>query len=210
MRNIYRSIKKAYANCVHLLHRIRLKSLGSRVIIESGVSFQYPDNIHIGNDSRISRNTIIRANGENSGCMKLGESTTIMENCVLSANGGNIHIADNVWLGPGCLVYGNAGVRIGSNVLIAGHSAISTVSHKFERTDIPINHQGLDCAPIVLEDDVWIGLNCSIVKGVTIGQGSIIGAGAVVTSDIPPFSIAVGVPAKVVGSRTPTASEIAA
>ena len=73
-----------------------------------------------------------------------------------------------------------------------------------------MSQQGLDCESITIEDDVWIGLNCSIVKGVTIGKGAIIGAGAVVTSDIPAFGIALGVPAKVISNRAEQGSELAA
>ena len=210
MRNLYRFLKKALQGFLQLFHKARLKSLGSNVIIEKGVSFQAPENISVGDDVRVSRNTVVRGNGVDSNSVILGNSVTLMENCVLSANEGKIHISEKSWLGPGCLVYGNGHITIGSNVLIAGHTAISTVSHNFDRIDIPINDQGLDCGPIVIEDDVWIGLNCSIVKGVTIGKGSIIGAGAVVTGNIPPYSIALGIPAKVVASRLEKSPEIAA
>jgi acetyltransferase-like isoleucine patch superfamily enzyme len=96
---------------------------------------------------------------------------------------------------------------IGADVLVAGHTAISTVSHRYDSLALPMNEQGLDCEPIRIEDDVWIGMNVSILKGITIGQGSIIGAGSVVTKDIPANSIAVGVPAKIVGRRDAASGE---
>ncbi|KAA6183194.1 hypothetical protein F2Q65_16415 [Thiohalocapsa marina] len=99
------------------------------------------------------------------------------------------------------MVYGNGGVTIGRNVLIAGHSSINTVSHAAERCDVPINDQPVLTDPVVIEDDCWLGLNVVVLQGVTIGRGCIIGAGAVVTRSIPPWSIAVGVPARVVGRR---------
>ena len=92
-------------------------------------------------------------------------------------------------------------MTIGRNVLIAGHSTINTVSHTPTRCDIPINDQPVLTDPVVIEDDCWIGLNAVILQGVTLGHGCIIGAGAVVTRSIPPWSIAVGVPARVVGQR---------
>lgn len=67
----------------------------------------------------------------------------------------------------------------------------------FERTDIPIRDQGHEAGSIIIEDDVWIGANATILKGVTIGHGAVIGAASVVTSDIPEYAVAVGNPAKV-------------
>ena len=80
-------------------------------------------------------------------------------------------------------------------------TTINTVSHSADRCDIPINDQPVLTDPITIEDDVWIGLNAVILQGVTIGRGAIVGAGAVVTKSLPPWSIAVGVPAKVTGRR---------
>ncbi|MCX7595635.1 MAG: acyltransferase, partial [Fischerella sp.] len=61
--------------------------------------------------------------------------------------------------------------------------------------------QGVTCKGIIIEDDCWLGHGVTVLDGVTIGKGSVIGAGAVVTKDIPPYSVAVGIPAKVVKSR---------
>jgi acetyltransferase-like isoleucine patch superfamily enzyme len=85
--------------------------------------------------------------------------------------------------------------------LVAGHTSINTVSHRADRCDMPINDQPVVIDPVIIEDDVWIGLNAVILQGVTIGRGSIVGAGAVVNRSIPPWSVAVGVPARVVGRR---------
>jgi acetyltransferase-like isoleucine patch superfamily enzyme len=74
-------------------------------------------------------------------------------------------------------------------------------NHVFSDPDRPIHSQGLDHAPITIEDDVWIGGRVNVVAGVTVGRGSVIGAGAVVTKDVPPYSVAVGVPARVIKSR---------
>ena len=71
----------------------------------------------------------------------------------------------------------------------------------FRDPDRPIHGQGIEFGPIVIEDYVWIGGRANIMAGVTIGKGSVIGAGAVVTRDIPPYSVAVGVPAKVIKTR---------
>ncbi len=182
-------------------YRLRLGGLGQGCRIEPGVSLQYPGHIRIGDGTGIGRNVTLRANTERSPGIELGRGVSINDSVVINANRGQVTLGDRSWLGPFCLVYGNGGVTIGSNVLVAGHSSINTVSHSAERCDIPINEQPVAIDPVVIEDDVWIGLNAVILQGVTIGRGTIVGAGAVVNKSIPPWSIAVGVPARVIGRR---------
>ena len=93
------------------------------------------------------------------------------------------------------------GVTIGNDVIIGPFVVIHSANHKFDRLDIPIQKQGWEKLSVNIEDDVWIGANTVILPGVTIGKGSVIGAGAVVTRDIPPYSVAVGVPSKVIRNR---------
>jgi acetyltransferase-like isoleucine patch superfamily enzyme len=182
-------------------YRARLGALGRGCRIEPGVSFHYPGRIRIGDGTGIGRNVTLRANTEEDAGIELGRDVSINDAVVINANRGRVTLGDRSWLGPFCLVYGNGGVTIGSNVLVAGHSSINTVSHSIDRCDIPVNDQPVVIDPVVIEDDVWIGLNAVIMQGVTIGRGSIVGAGAVVNKPIPPWSIAVGVPARVIGRR---------
>ncbi len=92
-------------------------------------------------------------------------------------------------------------IKIGDNVLIGPNVVIRAADHNFDNIDIPINMQGHRSGRIIIEDNVWIGANVTIIRDVTIGTGSVIGAGAVVTKDVPPYSIAAGVPARVIKSR---------
>ena len=92
-------------------------------------------------------------------------------------------------------------IKIGSYVMIGAGTNIYDSSYIYDNVNIPIKMQGSKTSPVVIEDDVWIGANCTILMGVTIGAHSIIGANSVVTKSIPPYSIAVGVPAKVIKSR---------
>jgi galactoside O-acetyltransferase len=75
------------------------------------------------------------------------------------------------------------------------------MQHRFDRTDVPIHGQGVTSRGVVIEDNVWIGMNVSILDGVRIGNGSIVGAGAVVTKDVPANAIVVGNPARVLRFR---------
>jgi acetyltransferase-like isoleucine patch superfamily enzyme len=85
--------------------------------------------------------------------------------------------------------------------MIASHTGIYANNHNFADLTRPMNSQGVTSKGIVIENDCWLGTGVKVLDGVRIGRGSIIGAGAVVTKDIPPYSIAVGVPAKVIGQR---------
>ena len=109
-------------------------------------------------------------------------------------------IGNNSGIGYGCEI--NVGVTIGENVMMGPNVLIYTQNHRTDRTDIPMREQGMsEIQPVIIEDNVWIGARVIILPGVTIGTGSVIGAGAVVPKSIPPYSVAVGNPARVVKSR---------
>lgn len=116
-----------------------------------------------------------------------------------------VTIGNHVSLNDNCYVTSCYGITIGDNVRIAEHVSIRDYDHEFADTSVPIRTQGMKGAPITIGDDVWIGRGVMITAGVTIGRGSIIGANAVVTKDVPPWSIAVGIPARVIRSRRPAA-----
>ena len=118
-----------------------------------------------------------------------------------------IEIASRSSLNQGVIIDGTGGVRIGQGVRIAPYVCINTADHNFSEPDLFIYEQGFKVAPVTIEDDVWIGAAVQINKGVTIGQGAVIGSGSVVTRNIPPYSIAVGVPCRVVGTRNTDCAE---
>ncbi len=89
-------------------------------------------------------------------------------------------------------------VSIGKNVLIASRVYISDHDHEFDNPDLPPCKSGLKISPVIIEDGVWIGEGAAILKGVKIGKRAVIGANAVVTRDVPPYTIVGGVPAKVI------------
>ena len=114
--------------------------------------------------------------------------------------GKGISIGLNSNLGINCKVRGP--LEIGEDVMMGPNCTIMTISHKTDDINRHRIFQG-DKAPrkVTICDNVWIGVNVVILPGVTIGEGSIIGAGAVVTKDVPPFSVVGGVPAKVIKTR---------
>lgn len=115
--------------------------------------------------------------------------------------GPDCKLGDKSGIGVHCELYGP--VYIGRYVNMGPEVVIYTRNHNTSRTDIIMQMQGYDDEKsVIIEDDVWIGRRVIILPGVTIGKGSVVGAGAVVSRSIPPFSVAVGNPAKVVKTRT--------
>lgn len=118
------------------------------------------------------------------------ESFSCINNAV-----GDVVIGDFSRIGIHSTVIGP--VTIGSHVNLAQGITVTALNHNFSAKDKFIDEQGVATSPIVIEDDVWIGANAVILPGVRIGRHSVIAAGAVVNRDVPPYSLAVGVPAQV-------------
>lgn len=114
--------------------------------------------------------------------------------------GSRTRLGDNSGIGVNCELHGE--VRIGNDVMMAPEVVMYTANHSFEDMDTPMRLQGDDeSRPITVGNDVWIGRRAMVMPGVSIGNGSIVAAGAVVTRDVPEFSVVAGVPAKVVKMR---------
>ena len=126
----------------------------------------------------------------------LGSYSVVEDFSILNNGVGDILIGNRSRIGIGSTVIGP--VFIGDNVKIAQHVTLSGLNHNYLDVDIPIASQGIRVQPITIEEDVWIGANSVVLAGITIGKHSVIGAGSVVNRDIPPFSVAVGNPVKIV------------
>lgn len=114
--------------------------------------------------------------------------------------GNEVSLGSRSGIGINCELHGP--ITIGDDVMMAPDVVIYTKNHCTARCDLPMNRQGDTRAdPVVIGNDVWLGRRCMIMPGVTIGEGSIVGAGAVVTKDIPPYSVAGGIPATVIKTR---------
>jgi maltose O-acetyltransferase len=115
-------------------------------------------------------------------------------------DGSEIEIGDYSAIGVNCQTCGP--IKIGNDVMMGPDVIILTQHHKFDRLDIPMWQQShYPSEPVVIGDDVWIGTSVIFLPGVKIGKGAIIGAGAVVTKDVPEYAIVGGNPAKVIKFR---------
>ena len=119
---------------------------------------------------------------------------------------GLIEFGKGSFCGEFCVFGVNSKIKIGENVMIAQAVTIRDTDHEFKSLSVPMKHQGITTSPVTIEDDVWVSHGAVILQGVTVGTGSIIAAGAVVTKDVAPFSIVGGVPAKVIGTRKDNAN----
>jgi acetyltransferase-like isoleucine patch superfamily enzyme len=120
---------------------------------------------------------------------------------IRSANGGWVRIGRQCSIHSFSVIYGDGGVTIGDRVRIATHVVIVPNNHNFDDLSKDIYEQGVTRQEIVIGDDVWIGARATILAGVTIGNHSVIAAGAVVTKDVPPDSVVAGVPARIIRKR---------
>jgi galactoside O-acetyltransferase len=115
----------------------------------------------------------------------------------------SIVIKDNVYLNSNVMINADfeGHIEIGNNCIIGPNVVFRTSDHKFASREIPMRKQGHKPGTIIVQDNVWIGANVSIIGTVWIGEGAIVGAGAVVTDNVDDFAIVAGVPAKQIGSR---------
>jgi len=165
--------------------------------------------------AEFGRGTLIDVGVEvvNSRNVKVGSFTLIDKYCQLHASEGSISIGARCHIAPFVIVFGHGGVIIEDYVGVASGAKIFSISEwpgegkRLCGPMIPDEHRGLRRAPVRLERDSLIGANVVVMPGVTVGQGAVVGSNAVVTHDIPPWTIAVGAPAKPVGKRDPVTVE---
>jgi galactoside O-acetyltransferase len=141
--------------------------------------------------------------------ISIGGGTSIMSGSYLYA-----HDNSKLVIGSHCsfnhnVLLGAAGgeIIIGNDVLIGPNVVLRAADHEFSDVDVPIRCQGHRSGRIVIGDDVWLAANVVVTSGVTIGTGCVVGAGSVVTRDLPPMMVCVGNPAQPIRSRLPESPE---
>lgn len=131
----------------------------------------------------------------------LGSHAAIEDFATINNGLGAVHIGNHSLVGLSCVVIGP--VSIGKEVMLAQNIVLSGLNHNYQNVLVPIRRQPCTTAPIVVEDEVWIGANAVITAGVTIGKHAVVAAGSVVTRNVPPYSVVAGNPAKIVKQYNP-------
>ncbi|MFD1597927.1 acyltransferase [Halobellus rarus] len=135
------------------------------------------------------------------GRIRIGQDCRIRKNAVIMPSGGRVRIGSNSLVNVFGTLLGQGGLEIGRDVLIGPHTTVVAANHTFENPDVPIDEQELSREGVEIGDDVWIGSNCTVLDGVTVGEGSVIAAGSVVTESVPEYTVVAGVPAEPIGTR---------
>ena len=172
------------------IHSLLKRNLVPSVITCINLMLKYKCYISLKSEIRLAKNIII------------GKNTRISSFVKIKVTNGFLKIGENCTINSFCFIDSDkGGLEIGDNVLIGPHVGIHGSNYNYESRENLIINQGMVSKGIRIEDDVWIGSHSVILDGVIIGKGAVIGAGAVVTKDIPPYSVAVGVPAKIIKER---------
>jgi acetyltransferase-like isoleucine patch superfamily enzyme len=158
--------------------RTQFLEIGDNVVFEDGVLVFHPETIALGSNIYVGHNTILK------GYYK-----------------GEMRIGDNSWIGQNCFFHSAGSIVIGRNVGIGPSVKIITSYHGEGGIDIPILSSGIEFKEVVIEDDADIGIGSTVLPGVRIGKGVQIGAGSVVTRDVPDYAVAYGSPARVARFR---------
>ncbi|WP_157977778.1 acyltransferase [Paraburkholderia kururiensis] len=190
MRGTVLSLRSRRASPCFVGRRVRLRfarkiEIGRYAVIGDGaiLSGLGRDGLHIG----------ARAN--------IGAYTRLVVGTDLARPGARIVIGEGCGIGEFSSVGGSGGVTIGRNTIIGQYFSAHPENHNFADPTRPIREQGTTRKPISIGEDCWFGARVTVLGGVTIGRGCVIAAGAVVTRDVPPYSIVAGIPGRVVGTR---------
>jgi acetyltransferase-like isoleucine patch superfamily enzyme len=183
------------------LYPLVLGSVGRNVVFGVNVTVRHPHKIAIGDNVVIDDGCCLDAKGTDNRGILIGTGVFVGRNTILSCKNGDIIVENDANLGFNCEIFSASRVRVGTSVLMAAYTYLVGGDHLYDRVDIPVLEQGRTARGIDVGDHVWLGTHVVVGDGSRIGRDAIIGAGAVVMGDIPEFSIAAGIPAKVIRDR---------
>ena len=178
-----------------------LGACGRNVVFGQNVVLRHPHKIRIGDNVFIDDNCLIDAKGESNTGIAIGSGVLLGRNSILSCKNGDIELADGANVGFNCEIFSASRVTIGRDTLLAAYCYVIGGDHDFSDPASAVVAQGRRSAGVAIGAGAWLGAGAKILDGVTIGDRAVVGAGAVVREAVPEGSIAVGVPARVVGQR---------
>jgi acetyltransferase-like isoleucine patch superfamily enzyme len=180
-----------------------INKVGRGVVFGRNITLRHPHKIVIGDNTYIDDNVVLDAKGNGNKGMVIGQNVIIGRNSILSCKEGFISLGDFCNVSANCSLLSETKIEIGEYSFLAGQCyLVAGGNHSFERTDIPIMFQpSINKGGIVLGEDVWLGASVCVLDGVSVGRGSVVGAGSVVKDSLPAYSIAVGLPAVKIKER---------
>ncbi|MCO5043888.1 MAG: acyltransferase [Kiritimatiellae bacterium] len=179
-----------------------LGACGRGVVFGTGVVLRHPHKIRIGNDVVVDDHCVLDAKGQSNEGISIGSGVFIGRNSILSCKNGDIVLGDGANIGFNCEVFSGARVEIGARVMLAAYTYVIGGGHAYDRMDVSPLEQARTAVGVTVGEGAWLGAGVKVLDGTSVGANSIVGAGAVVTKAIPENSVAAGIPAQVLRSRT--------
>jgi acetyltransferase-like isoleucine patch superfamily enzyme len=183
------------------LYPLLLGSCGRNAVFGQNVVLRHPHKIHIGDNVVIDDNCLVDAKGESNSGIRIANGVFIGRNTILSCKNGDIDLAEGANIGFNCEIFSASRVRVGRNALVAAYCYVIGGDHDFSDSSRSVLEQARKSAGVTIGDGAWLGAGAKVLDGVDIGANAVVGAGAVVRESVPERAIAVGVPAKIVGTR---------
>lgn len=185
----------------NILYRRLFKKVGRGVIFGRSITVRNPYKIAIGDNVIIDENVMLDAKGLDNEGIIIKDGVYIGRNSIISCKNGDIILNDGVDIGFNCEIYSLSRVEIGENTLMAAYTYVIGGGHMTTELDTLFKDQKKHGRGINIGKNVWLGAKSIVMDGCDIGSNTVIGAGAIVTKSIPPYSIAVGIPAEVIKDR---------
>jgi len=183
------------------LYPLLLGACGRNVVFGQNVVLRHPHKIRIGDNVVIDDNCLIDAKGESNAGIRIDSGAFVGRNTILSCKNGDIELGEGANIGFNCEIFSASRVRVGRDTLIAAYCYLIGGDHDFSDASRPVLAQERKSAGITIGDGAWLGAGAKVLDGVDVGAHAVVGAGAVVRESVPERATAVGVPARVVGTR---------
>jgi len=175
---------------------------GRGLVLGRNITLWHPASMWIGDNVAVDDGVQLDARSCGQHGFRIGDGALISRGCIISGKDGPLSIGPRANIGAGCVMYASTRLEIGADTMLAAQCYVGGGAYRvYGRLDLPMAEQPESCLGVVIEDDCWLGAGAIVVDGVRIGRGSVVGAGAVVTRDVEPYSVVTGVPARPVGKR---------
>lgn len=185
-----------------------LGSVGRNVVFGRGLTLRHPHKIVIGDNVVIDDNCVLDAKGGSNQGIRIRNGVFVGRNTLIYCKNGNIDLGDRVNVGANCQLYSGRQLSIGKGTMIAAYTYIMSGGRYDYQSVVPLVDQaGYSQGPTTIGENCWMGAKAVVLDGVSIADSAVVGAGAVVTKDLPERAIALGVPAKVVGYKNTAAAD---